>query len=103
MNMFLAAAQKLGFRQSAYRSAFPEGSATHLVLVDLANYSRAFDADNDDLSDRGLIRMSGRRDMFFRIIKHLKLSPTELEDVYRPALLGAAARLQRTQGDDDNG
>jgi hypothetical protein len=103
MNVLLAAAQKLGYRQSAYRSAFPEGSATNLVLIDLAKHSRAFDEDVDGLSELAWARMVGRRDMFFRIVKHLKLSPTELEDVYRPALLGAAARLQRTQGDDDNG
>lgn len=102
MNVLQIAAQKLGFRQGAYRQTFGEGSLLHLTLVDLANYSRAFDADNADLDDRQLVRMSGRRDVFFRIIKHLKLTPTELEQVYRPALINAAARLQRSNPGDDN-
>ena len=99
--IFRTVAQKLGFRQSAYRQMFAEGAPAHLVLVDLAKYSRAFDSDNADLDDRALVRMTGRRDVFFRIIKHLKLSPAELEHVYRPALISAAAHLQRNQGDDE--
>jgi hypothetical protein len=44
--------------------------------------------------------MHGRRQMYWRIMKHLKLSPQELEDVYKPALISAAARLMH-QGDDN--
>jgi hypothetical protein len=101
MNKFLhTAAQKLGFRQQSYQSVF-EGSARQLVLVDLANYARAFDGDPDGMSHDALMTMHGRRQMFFRILKHLKLNPQELEYVYRPALMNAAARLQRSNPGDD--
>ena len=104
MNAFLdTAAQKLGFRQSAYRQTFADGSPANLVLVDLANFSRAFDADIDGVSHDGLMMIHGRRQVFFRIVKHLKLTPIELEYVYQPAMLAAAARLQRTNQGDDNG
>jgi hypothetical protein len=102
MNAFFqTAAQKLGFRQKAYRQTFAEGSPANLVLVDLANFARAFDSDNADLDERALLRMSGRRDMFFRIIKHLKFSPSELEHIYRPAIMSAATRLQRSNPGDE--
>jgi hypothetical protein len=91
------AAQLLGFRQQTYQSAF-NGSAMQLVLVDLAKFARAYDADLDGLSHDQLMAMHGRRQMFFRIVKHLKLSPAELEQVYQPALVHAARRIQTTQG-----
>lgn len=91
------ALQRLGYRQHAYQSVF-EGTAKHQVLVDLARYSHAFDPDGDSISHDMLLTMHGRRQMFFRIIHHLKLTPQELEQVYRPALVTAAARLERQQG-----
>jgi len=99
MNSFYySALQKLGFRQQAYQTAFAEGSPGHLVLADLADYSRAFNADTDGISHDVLMAMHGRRQMFFRIIHHLKLAPHEIEAVYRTALMRAAARLQTSQG-----
>lgn len=91
------AAEKLGFRQKTYQTAFV-GSAMQLVLVDLAQYAQAFDADLPDATPR----MQGRRDVFFRIFNHLKLSPFELEQVYGPAVAQTAARLQRQQGASDD-
>jgi hypothetical protein len=94
---FRAAADKLGFRQKAYQQTFG-GSNMQLVLVDLAKYACAFEADPDNIPDATLRRLQGRRDMFFRIIKHLKLSPMEIEQVYAPVLMSAANRLARQQG-----
>lgn len=92
------ALQKLGFRQRAYQSAFAEGSPGHMVLVDLALYCKAF--KTDEVQDPNtLMRMQGRRDVFFRIFDHLKLTPNELEAVYRTAVQRAAVRL--TQGADE--
>ena len=95
MNQFYQIAlQKLGFRQQAYRSTFAEGSPAHLVLVDLAKFSRAFQADITGISNDVLREMHGRRQMFFRMTDHLKLTPQELELVYRNALVSAANKLQ---------
>lgn len=94
------ALQKLGFRQKSYQSAFA-GSAMQLVLVDLAKYSHAFDADVMGQSHDNLLVMHGRRQMFFRILTHLKLSQAEMEHVYQPALVSAARRIQTTQGADE--
>jgi hypothetical protein len=96
------AAEKLGFRQKAYQAVFA-GSMLQLVLVDLAKYSNAFEADAENVSDATLRRLQGRRDVFFRIVRHLKLSPLEIEQVYAPALMQAAARLQRQQGVNEDG
>ena len=92
------ALQKLGFRQRAYQSAFGEGSPGHMVMVDLALYCKAFKTD-DVQEPNTLMRMQGRRDVFFRIFDHLKLTPNELEAVYRTAVQRAAARLQTNQGE----
>jgi hypothetical protein len=100
-DIFRTVAEKLGYRQKAYQSVFG-GSAMQMVLVDLAAYSKAFDADTDGLSHDALMAMHGRRQMFFRILNHMKLSPIEIEQVYRPALMQAAARLQRTHGADND-
>ncbi len=86
--------QKLGFRQQTYKQAFGEGTALHLVLTDLANYSRAFEADTDGITHDDLMKMHGRRQMFFYIIHHLKLAPPELELVYGSAIVKAARRVQ---------
>lgn len=93
--------QKLGFRQRAYQSSFGDGSPGHMVLADLADFSRAFVPDTDGISHDVLMTMHGRRQMFFRIFNHLKLSPQDLEAVYRTSVLRAASRLQSNQGADE--
>lgn len=101
MNEFFSrVSAMLGYRQRAYQETFA-GSPRQHVLVDLAKFARAFDADLDGLSHDQLMTMHGRRQMFFRIVHHLKLSPTELEQVYQPALMQAAARLRTNQGADE--
>jgi hypothetical protein len=93
-DFYNAALQKLGIRQKAYQTAFGrEGSAGFHVLVDLADYAHAFAADPENLTERQLWEMHGRRQMFFRIFKHIKLTPQELENVARSALQHAAMRL----------
>lgn len=93
------AIQRLGFRQQAYQRVFD--GAMQTALIDLARYSRAFDADTSGMSDRDLWEMHGRRQMFFRIVSHLKLTSQELEQVYRPELVMTANRLQQRQGHND--
>lgn len=98
MNLvYQRALQKLGLRQKAYQTTFGEGGLGHSVLRDLATYCGAFDADMIGKDSNTILIMHGRRQAFFRIFKHLKLSPGELEIVCRDALVHAAARLQ-TQG-----
>lgn len=92
-DFYHAALQKLGIRQQAYKTTFAEGGIAHHVLVDLADYAHAFIADPEGLSNDQIREMYGRRQLFFRIFKHLKLSPAELEGVTRVALQHAAARL----------
>lgn len=94
-DFYQSALHKLGFRQQAYQSAFSQGSNAHLVLVDLADYSNAFEADIDGISHDQLLTMHGRRQMFFRIINHLKLTQDEIETVYRSAVVRAASKLRR--------
>ena len=101
MTLYEQALQKLGFRTRSYQQAFGEGAPGHLVLVDLADYSRAFKPDAEGLNDGQIREMYGRRQMFFRIVNHLKLAPLEIEAVYRSALLRAASRLQSNRGDDE--
>ena len=95
MNQFYnRALQKLGLRQSAYKAAFGvEDSPAHAALIDLAEYCCAFDGDMTGLSHDMVMTMHGRRQAFFRLFKHLNLSPTELETVTRSALVHAAARI----------
>lgn len=100
-NLYMLALQKLGFRQHAYQAAFGEGTPGHLTMVDLADYSHAFMPDTEGLSDGQLREMHGRRQMFFRITNHLKFAPSEIEAIYRSALLRAASRLQSNRGDDE--
>jgi len=88
------AIEKLGIRQKAYKSAFGVvGSPAYLALIDLADFCAAFQVDPFGLNHDGLMQMIGRRQAFFRVFNHLKLSPTELETVYRGAVLRAAERL----------
>lgn len=99
MSFYQAALSRLGFRQRAYQAAFAEGAPGHLALRDLALYSRAFEPDVDGLTHDQILIMQGRRQMFFRIFHHVKLSSIELETVARDAIVHAAARLQRQQGE----
>jgi hypothetical protein len=105
MNRFYHSALRvLGMRQQTYQAAFGEGSHGHRALVDLAEYSRAFAADPEKLSHDEIMEMHGRRQMFFRIFRHVKLTPDQLEIVARDALVHTAARLQQSnpnQGDDE--
>ena len=102
MSMIDRAVKSLGLRQRSYESMFAEGSPYHHVLVELALYCRAFDADQDDLTHDRLMMMHGRRQVYFLILNHLNLSPNEIEAFYtsiaaRPA---AARRLVVPQGED---
>lgn len=93
-DFYNVALQKLGLRQKSYQTAFGrEGGPGFHVLVDLADYSHAFAADPENLTETQLWEMHGRRQMFFRIFKHIKLTPLELENVARSALQHAAMRL----------
>ena len=96
---FHRAVQKLGLRQRSYQQTFlSEGSPAVFVLRDLALFCGAFDADLTAKDHDAVLIMHGRRQAFFRIFKHVKLTPAELELVCRDALVHAAARLQTTQG-----
>lgn len=92
MSIWNLALQKLGLRQRSYQSVFD--GPLHNVLVDLARYSGAFEADPNGISRDELLARHGRRQMFFRILHHIKLTSQELEAVYRPALVAAATKLQ---------
>lgn len=95
------AVEKLGFRQEAYRQAFGrEGSPANLALVDLADFTGAFnDESQAGLSDAEVRERHGMRRAFFRIWKNLKLNNAEMELVARSALVRAAARLAAEDGD----
>jgi hypothetical protein len=100
MNEFYRRAlELLGGRQQSYQSVFA-GSAMHLVMTDLAKFSGAFLSDPDGMTHDDLMKMHGRRQMFFRIYNNLKLSPPELEEIARPALIAAAARLNRGESNE---
>lgn len=99
-HLYHAALQKLGFRAQSYQSVFA-GSAMHLVMTDLAKFSGAFVTDPTGMTHDALMMMHGRRQMFFRIWNHLKLSPHELEEIARPALIAAAARLAPKETTDE--
>ena len=92
MSLVERAVQSLGLRQRSYQGLFGEGSPGHHVMTELALYSRAFAADDDGLSRDMLMTMHGRRQMFFHIVNHLKLSTTELEGIYLTIATRTAAR-----------
>lgn len=96
------ALEKLGFRQRAYQSAFGmAGSPQYLAVVDLADYCAAWRGDYEGIDHNTLMQMAGRRQAFFRIFNHLKLTQPEIEIVYKGAIMRAAERLdQTTQGDE---
>jgi hypothetical protein len=97
---FRRAVEKLGFRQKAYKTAFGTiGSPQYLALLDLADYCAAWTGDVDGLSHDTLMQMSGRRQAYFRLFNHLNLNQTEIETVYKGALVRAAERLN-PQGDE---
>lgn len=98
MTAYDRAREMLGFRQRSYQSVFSEGAAGQLVLTDLAVFCRAFTGDIDGLDHNTLMTMHGRRQVFFRIIEHLKLSPIEIETVYRATLMRSAARINASEG-----
>ena len=94
------AIEKLGFRQKSYKMAFGVvGSPQYFALLDLADYCGAWVADPAGLSSDMLREMIGRRQAFFRIFNHLKLNQTEIETVYKGAIVRAAERLNPNEGD----
>lgn len=97
MSLIGYARETLGLRQRSYQSMFAEGSPFHHVLAELAIYSRAFDADQDDLSHDMLMTMHGRRQMFFMILNHLKLSAEEIQAFYA-TIAARPGRLRVMQG-----
>jgi hypothetical protein len=95
------ATEKLGFRQKSYQQAFGvEGSPANLALVDLADYCGAFRSDLAGLTNEQLREMNGRRQAFFRVWTHLKLSPIEMELVCKQVLVRAASRLSQIEAGD---
>jgi hypothetical protein len=88
------AIEKLGFRQKAYKTAFGTvGSPQYLALLDLADYCAAWRGDSDNIGHDMVMQMTGRRQAFFRVFNHLNLNQTEIETVYKGALVRAAERL----------
>jgi hypothetical protein len=100
MSLVERAVKTLGLRQKSYQNLFAEGGPNHHVLVELALYSNAYDADPDDINRDRLMMMHGRRQMFFHIVNHLKLSPNELEGLYLSIAARQAARFPAMQGED---
>ena len=94
MSIIDRAVKTIGLRQRSYQSLFAEGSRGHHVLTEIALYSMAFDADADGLSRDTVMTMHGRRQMFFHIVNHLKLSPMELESIYITVAPRSAARFR---------
>jgi len=105
MSMLERGLRTIGLRQRSYQSLFAEPN--HKVLAELALYSNAFRADVDGLSHDMIMIMHGRRQMFFHIVDHLKLSVDELEALYvslaaRPAQARrAAASFPMPTGEDE--
>jgi hypothetical protein len=99
MSMIDRAVKTLGLRQKSYQGLFGEGSPGHHVLAELALYARAFVPDVDDISHDMLMTMHGRRQMFFMIVNHLKLSPDEIEGIY-VSLAARSARHNLMQGEE---
>ena len=94
------AIEKLGFRKNAYTTAFGiVGSPQYFALLDLADYCCAWRGDMNGLNNDMLREMIGRRQAFFRIFNHLKLNQSEIETVYKGAVVRAAERLNPKEGD----
>lgn len=103
MSLVDRAVKSLGLRQRSYQGLFGEGSPGQHVLAELALYSRAFEPDTDGLNHDTLMTMHGRRQMFFMIVNHLKLSPNELEAVYLRIASRPAARPTNVTYGEQNG
>jgi hypothetical protein len=101
MSLIERAAKTIGLRQRSYQGMFAEGAPYHHVLSELALYARAFSADDDNLSRDDLMKMHGRRQMFFMILNHLKLSTAEIEGIYISLAARNSARPPFPQGDID--
>ena len=82
--------------QKFYQSAL-SNDALALVMEDLAVYCNAFKPDVDNLSAHELMKMHGRRQVYFRIVDHLKLTPNEMEAVYRNVVTKQSFVAQRLQ------
>ena len=100
MSLIERAVKSIGLRQRSYHGLFGEGGPNHNVMTELALYARAFDADQDDLSHDKLMMMHGRRQMFFHIVNHLKLSVDELEAIYITTATRNSRRMPPSQGED---
>ena len=96
------AVEKLGFRQKSYQRAFGVvGSPEYLAVLDLADYCAAWSGDTSGIDHDTLMQMVGRRQAFFRILNHLKLKQSEMEVVYKGAIMRAAERINsQFQGDE---
>jgi len=92
------AVKSLGLRQRAYQGLFGEGSPSHHILTELALYAKAFEPDTDGIGHDMLMTMHGRRQMFFHIVNHLKLSTNELEAIYISVATRSAQRFTVVQG-----
>ncbi len=70
-------------RKTAYVSVFgdPNDKAVEIVLKDLAKFCRA-NKTCFDIDPRKHASLEGRREVFLRILEHLKLTPDEYWDKY---------------------
>ncbi len=75
---------KLSRRKKAYQLSFgPPGTAGYDMLVDLAKFTRAFDADMTINDPNQAMILVGMRRAFFRVFSHCHLEPEELAQLYR--------------------
>lgn len=72
----------LTYRAKAYRLTFQGPIRENAVLRDLARFCRAFEttAIPGD-RDRSLL-LEGRREVWLRIVNHLRLTPEQLYELY---------------------
>jgi hypothetical protein len=68
-------------RQRAYRTVFVDGPATDRVLRDLARFCRANDS-TFHADPRMHAVLEGRREVFLRVCKHLKLDTATFLKMY---------------------
>lgn len=78
----IAAYRYITGRQGAYKAVFLDAVRGEEVLQDLANFCRAGRTTVDPNSDRMSYVLEGRREVFLRIMEHLKLSPEEAFQLY---------------------
>jgi hypothetical protein len=87
MSFAKAALDLIGNRRQAYVATF--AAEREFVMTDLAKFCRAFGEDPDkpnETYEARLVEM-GRREVFWRIWRHLNLTEVELAAVYRAAQL----------------